>query len=513
MLFHNAINATNIPYVGRMAPATAGLFTLLGMALLLLDFETPGGWWPSGYMGLVTVIGGIIALLGYLYSVKAISEFHVGTPRWRCIPRSSLSLLGLRDGLLAARREVRWKRWSADYAGGVMARILLPMAIVMPYVNGWLRQAGERAGLYSSGVGMASFSAGYIVLFSSVIWMIARNTNRIDEERRATQEHDAKLAAIVDYSGDAIIGVTLEGVITSWNKGATDMYGYTADEAIGKTGAALLVPGGREEEPGKLISEIGQGRAVLGYETMRRRKDGTLVRVSLTISPVADKQGMITGGAIIARDITASKRIEADLRASEDRLTGTRAHPRPGAGAGAGRGWTHRTLESRRGVAVRIHAARGDGPRLARLAMHRVSRAARRNRTEAARFRRVGRRTDSLPQRRHASGGVQQVGALHASAGKSPRILEANTDITALKRAEDSLIQAQKMQAIRDARRRHCARFQQHPVGHQRARRLCRRGSSERPSSAKRYRRDHPRQRPRDESGEADPHLQPPRRH
>ena len=133
----------------------------------------------------------------------------------------------------------------------------------------------------------------------------------ITERERA--ESAMLLSAIVDSSDDAIISKDLDGVITSWNKSAERLFGYTAEEAIGHTVAALLIPDDRQEEEPDILARLRKGERVDHFETVRRRKDGSLIDISLTISPVKDQQGRIIGASKIARDISQRKRYEKRL--------------------------------------------------------------------------------------------------------------------------------------------------------------------------------------------------------
>ena len=128
-------------------------------------------------------------------------------------------------------------------------------------------------------------------------------------------EHLAEqlLGAIVDSSDDAIISKNLDGVITSWNKGAERLFGYTADEIVGKP-VTMLIPSDRLNEEPLIIARLKKGERVDHFETIRRRKDGSLLDISLTISPIKDANGQITGASKIARDITRQKSIEAEIR-------------------------------------------------------------------------------------------------------------------------------------------------------------------------------------------------------
>jgi len=136
--------------------------------------------------------------------------------------------------------------------------------------------------------------------------------NRVEAER-------ARLAAIVASSNDAIIGKTLDGRITSWNQAAQDLFGYSADQAIGQP-VQMLIPAEREIEEMRILSDLAQGRTVPPFDTVRQTPDGRRLAVSVTISPIRDAQGRIVGASKIARDVSAQRRSEAALREGEARL-------------------------------------------------------------------------------------------------------------------------------------------------------------------------------------------------
>src|SRR5690606_4727257 len=108
-------------------------------------------------------------------------------------------------------------------------------------------------------------------------------------------------------SDDAILSKTLDGIITSWNPGATRLFGFTADEAIGQP-ITIIIPEDRLSEEATIINKLRHGERVEHFETVRRRKDGSPVDISLTVSPVRDRQGRIIGASKIARDITEARR-------------------------------------------------------------------------------------------------------------------------------------------------------------------------------------------------------------
>jgi PAS domain S-box-containing protein len=127
------------------------------------------------------------------------------------------------------------------------------------------------------------------------------------------------LAAIVESSDDAIISKDLNGIITSWNQAAERLFGYTAAEAIGKP-VTTLIPRERHDEELRILDSIRRGQRIEHYETVRQRKDGRLLDISLTISPIKDDTGKVIGASKIARDITRRKRVKVELRESEQRL-------------------------------------------------------------------------------------------------------------------------------------------------------------------------------------------------
>ncbi|HEX7448234.1 MAG TPA: PAS domain S-box protein, partial [Pirellulales bacterium] len=170
-------------------------------------------------------------------------------------------------------------------------RVLLP--------DGRIRWLYDRAKLERSSDGKSSYVVG--------------TCTDITKRKRAEQE-SARLAAIVESSGDAIISKDLDGIITSWNRGAEKVFGYTADEAIGQS-IAMLIPAGHFDESPQILERIRRGESIDHYETVRRRKDGELIDISLTVSPLSDGQGRITGASKIARNVTdrrAAERLQVE---------------------------------------------------------------------------------------------------------------------------------------------------------------------------------------------------------
>ena len=131
-------------------------------------------------------------------------------------------------------------------------------------------------------------------------------------DRKRAEESALRLASIVEFSDDAIISKDLDGVITSWNRGAQALFGYTAREAVGNS-VRTLIPPDRLDEESEILARIRRGEHIEHYETVRRRKDGTLIDISLTVSPVKNAAGEIVGASKIARNISERKRAEEAL--------------------------------------------------------------------------------------------------------------------------------------------------------------------------------------------------------
>jgi PAS domain S-box-containing protein len=141
--------------------------------------------------------------------------------------------------------------------------------------------------------------------------ILARQAADLLEKRKA-DENTARMAAIVEFSDDAIIAKDLNGIITSWNNGAQRLFGYSTEEAVGKS-ITMLIPEDRHHEEVEILGRLREGLLIEHYETVRRRKDGKLVEISLTISPIRDASGTIIGASKIARDISELRRAQEAL--------------------------------------------------------------------------------------------------------------------------------------------------------------------------------------------------------
>ncbi|MGB8827598.1 MAG: PAS domain S-box protein [Pseudolabrys sp.] len=131
-------------------------------------------------------------------------------------------------------------------------------------------------------------------------------------ESKSAEQRLRSLASIVESTDDAIVSKNLDGIIANWNRGAERIFGYTSEEAIGQP-ITMVIPADRQSEEREILTRIRRGERIDHYETVRRRKDGSLVVVSLTVSPVKNAEGQIIGASKIARDITEQKRSQEQI--------------------------------------------------------------------------------------------------------------------------------------------------------------------------------------------------------
>ncbi len=295
---------------GRMAVGTAISFSSLGAALLLLAWEKAPVMAIQALAAVVFVAAGS-ALMAYAYDIEPLAR-----ERLRYTPmalHTAIAFVLLALGAISARPDYPFRRFaSCDCAAGWIVRRLLPAAIALIVVSGWLISKGCRIGYFSWMIGLSLFAAANITgLGGLILWFAARLTKAYAEREKA-EERNRYLAAIVASSDDAIIGTTLDGVITSWNRGAERSYGYSEGEAVGQP-MSLLSPPAYGDELLELLERIRAGGHLDRFDARHRKKDGMEIDVSVSIAPIRSADGGIVGAASVARDITERKRSEKAL--------------------------------------------------------------------------------------------------------------------------------------------------------------------------------------------------------
>ncbi len=302
LLFRDRAGA-NALYPGRPAVTAAVGFVLLGGTLLLREVRL-GRWWPSNVLAWAAGTLGLLVLTGYVTGAAAL----VAIPRHQALALSSavaLSVLSL--AVLLARPGSGWVAGLAsDGQTGVIIRRLVGPAIALPVGLATLTLVAQRLHVFSTVAGVWLFVSAVTLAVITVAWLAAAAAVRANRTRWQAAQTTARLAAIVDSSDDAIIGKTLEGRITSWNRAAERIYGYSAVETVGDH-ISMLTPTGDRHEIGGLLARVASGERVRHFETVRRRKDGQLIDMSLTVSPIRDATARIIGASTVARDVTERK--------------------------------------------------------------------------------------------------------------------------------------------------------------------------------------------------------------
>ena len=303
------------------APALSVLLTAL--ALLLLDTETKSRLRPSQFLCLLTALSGLFAVGGYIYGGADLE----GIPKTGSMPlATALMFVMLPLGVLAARPERGLMATvTSDSVGGIVARRLLPAAVLVPLLMGWLRLAGERAGFYGLEFGLVLFALANVVVLTSVVWWNAALAVDIESRQRRSEADrlvlEARLQRVLDIAADAIIALDSEQRIVHFNRGAERIFGYPADEVIGRP-LTMLVPPRFAEGHARLLESFAAGleltrRMGEDEEIYGQQKDGTEFPAEATISKLADNGG--TTLMVILRDITERRRAEEALRDSEER--------------------------------------------------------------------------------------------------------------------------------------------------------------------------------------------------
>lgn len=297
----------------RMGPPAASSFLLLGVA----TWSLAGGRVArrnAAALALLVMLIASLSLVGYLLGADQL----YGVARFTGIARQTSLLLAIlamgvvatvpEAGIMAALRQ--------RDTGGMTLRYLLPPLVLLPVVLGWLRVLGEDKELYDTAFGTSMLIVVQMTLLIALLWWASR---AISQNTRRAENAKLRLASTVATTSDAVIGKTLDGTIESWNQGAVDLFGYQPSAAIGKN-IRTLIPTNRQREEDDIQARLRRGEKIDSYETVRVRRDGSLVDISLTVSPILDSSGNIIGASSVARDISHRIRADRALQRSEEEL-------------------------------------------------------------------------------------------------------------------------------------------------------------------------------------------------
>jgi PAS domain S-box-containing protein len=243
------------------------------------------------------IFAGIMDLQGYLREANNLSLSWCGYTREQVLDRAFWDTPWWR-GSDEMKAKIRFATTQA--ASGVVFREELRY---------WLADGSERIVDFSMHPIRDQSGA---VMFLHPTGIDITDRRRIEAALHESEQRSRWLASIVESSDDAIVSKDLDGIITSWNKGAERIFGYTAEEATGQP-ITIVIPQDRQDEERTILTRIRRGERIDHFETVRQRKNGSLIVISLTISPVKDAQGRIVGASKIARDITEQKRAQEQI--------------------------------------------------------------------------------------------------------------------------------------------------------------------------------------------------------
>jgi len=309
---------TAVSAPGRMAPATAVCVLLLGVSIAWLD-----RWWAE-WLGLVTAGFAHLALLGYVYGVTAPSGIW---PFASVALHTAVSLYLLALGIVLARpgRGLMCVVTS-DSPGGVLARRLLPMAMVVPAVLALLRQWGEAAGLYGTGAGRAMLVASSSAFLAALVWWTAAAIVRSDGQRRANEavrQREAHLAITLDSIGDGMIATDERGHIVRMNATAERLTGWSAAAALGRSFPEVFRIA--DEDTGaaveSLVDQVLRDGVVTGLppHSLLVARDGTTCAIAVRSAPIRGARGAPRGVVLVFQDQREARAAERQLRDREAR--------------------------------------------------------------------------------------------------------------------------------------------------------------------------------------------------
>ena len=313
----------NLP--NRMPPNTAVCFVLSGISLLLFREENKRKQKPSHYLALIITLIGLLSLLGYLYRVQGfyriLTYIPMAASSATCVLLFAISILFADPG------KGFMKEFTSTLDGSLMARLLIPAAIIIPAALGLLRLYGNWEGLYNYEFGVAIYVLSVIIIFAGITWYNAYLLNKRDMQRKQSEEalrdSEQEIQAIFNNAPDAIIVIDNQATVMRWNPVSEKLFGWKEEEAIGRKLNELIVPPRFSESHIKgmqVFRNTGQSKTLGKTIDLKAvKKDLTEIDVSVRISPLITAKNILFIGFI--RDITERKQLEDKLKSFNEELS------------------------------------------------------------------------------------------------------------------------------------------------------------------------------------------------
>ncbi|MEP7164649.1 MAG: PAS domain S-box protein [Ferruginibacter sp.] len=307
-----------------MAPNTAVCLVLSALSLFLLNVETKAKRMPVQFIALLIAFIGLLSVLGYIYQVKSFYEVPLFIPM--AINTALCFFLTAIAFLFAHPGKGIMKQFTSIFTGSVTAQLLVPAAIILPGVLGFLRLYGDWIGLYSKEFGVALFALSVIIVFLVLIWYNTVQLNKrdllkkqIEDALQKSREEIVYIAGLIDKTSDGIISFDRFFNIMTWNKGAEKIYGYTLEEVKGKPSRFIF----RNDYPKQQLDEWVRQLKEKGYwngELKQLNKNNLPVYCLLSTAVLKNEQGEINGFLTVAKDVTERRKEEDKLKKSEERF-------------------------------------------------------------------------------------------------------------------------------------------------------------------------------------------------